>query len=49
MIYEDINDRFGYANYLGLKVLIDKTNGYINGTKLCNDNNKRMCHWLSNK
>lgn len=34
LIYEDINDKFGYGEYLGFKVIIMKENGYINVTNM---------------
>lgn len=34
LIYEDINAKFGYGEYLGFKVIIMKENGYINVTKM---------------
>lgn len=37
IIYESINDKFGYGEYLGFKVIIMKENGYINATRMCND------------
>ena len=49
IIYEQINEDYGYGNYLGLKLLIHRPTGMINATKLCNDTKKKMCHWLSNK
>ena len=37
IIFENINDKFGYGEYLGFKVIIMKKNGYINASKMCND------------
>lgn len=37
IIYESINEKFGYGEYLGFKVIIMKENGYINATRMCND------------
>ena len=34
IIFEDINDKFGYGEYLGFKVIIMKENGYINASKM---------------
>src|SRR5579872_1624637 len=40
--FEDINDKFCYGNYCGIKVVIMKENGYINVTKICNDSMKEI-------
>lgn len=34
IIYESINEKFGYGEYLGFKVIIMKENGYINATRM---------------
>src|SRR5438477_8820944 len=47
--YEQIKDDFWYASYLGLKVVMMKSNGYINANKLCSDGGKALKHWLDNK
>ena len=47
--YEEINDKFSYGNYLGVKVILMKENGYVNATKLCALANKQFKHWLENK
>ena len=49
MIYEDINDQFGYAKYLNFDVIIMKSNQYINISKLCVENNKDFCDWIQSK
>jgi hypothetical protein len=46
IIYEQINEDYGYGNYLGLKVLIHRPTGMINATKLCDDHGKKMKNWL---
>jgi len=40
LIYENINKYYGYGNYLGLKLLIHRDTGFVNATKLCDENNK---------
>ena len=35
IIFQDINDNFAYGIYLHFNVIIMKSNGYINATKLC--------------
>jgi len=47
--YEKIMDNFWFANYLGLKVIMMKDNGYINVTKLCSDGGKQFKHWKALK
>ena len=47
--YEQIKDDYWYADYLGFKVVMMKSNCYINATKLCNDGAKRFEHWIDNK
>jgi len=51
IIFENINDKFGYGEYLGLKVIIMKKNGYINASKMLKDisdeigKDKNMTDW----
>jgi len=40
IIYENINNDYGYGDYLGLKLIIHKPTNMINATKLCRENNK---------
>jgi hypothetical protein len=47
--YEQIKGDYWYASYLGTKVVMMKSSGYINITKLCTDGGKRFKHWLENK
>jgi hypothetical protein len=47
--YEQIKGDFWFASYLGLKVVMMKSNGYINATKLCSDGGKSFFHWVENK
>ena len=49
IIYEQVNEDYGYGNYLGLKVLLHRPTGMINATKLCNDNSKEFKQWTRNK
>ncbi|CCU55451.1 N1R/p28-like protein [Adoxophyes honmai entomopoxvirus 'L'] len=46
--YEQIKDSFHYGLFGGFKLVIDKTNGYFNATKLCKDGGKRFKHWNEN-
>src|SRR3977135_3532532 len=47
--YEQIKGNYWYANYHGFKVVMDKSNGYINATKLCVDGGKSFYNWLALK
>lgn len=44
--YEKIQDSFYYIDYFGLKLVVDKTTGYFNATKLCELGGKRYIFWL---
>jgi len=46
IIFEEINEEYGYGLYLGIKVIIMKKNGYVNATKLCADGGKQFKNWL---
>lgn len=46
IIFEDIDDRFGYGMYGEFKIIISKKNSTINATKLTALGNKRFDHWL---
>src|SRR5438552_1125452 len=43
--YEKIVDNMWFANYFGLKVIINYNNGYVNITKLCTDGGKQFKEW----
>ena len=47
--YEQIKGDYWYASYLGVKVVMDKSTGYINATRLCADGGKIYKNWLRNK
>ena len=49
IIFEDINDDYGYGKYGGFEVMFDKKTGYINATKLCKDGGKELTEWRRNK
>jgi len=52
--FRDIDDKFSYGNYYGLKIVIMKSSGYINVTHLCNEaikngnSKKPFRNWLAN-
>jgi len=48
IIFESINEDFGYGMYGPFKVIIMKKNGYVNATKLCDDGGKHFYHWVAN-
>ena len=45
IIFQDINDQYSYGLYMGITVMIMKSNGYINGTKLCVASKKDLFDW----
>lgn len=47
--YEQIKDNFCYGLFGDFKLIIDKSTGYFNATKLCKDGGKQFKHWLENK
>ena len=47
--YGKIKGNYYYGLYGDLKVIIMKSNGYINATKLCKDGGKRFENWLKIK
>lgn len=47
-IFTPITDRFGYGKYLDLEIIIDSETGYINASKLCKQNGKRLSKWFEN-
>ena len=47
--FSQIRGEFHYAQYGEFIVIMDKTNGYINGSKLCVDGGKKFCHWNETK
>lgn len=47
-IFESITERFGYGKYLDLEIVIDTKTKYINASKLCKQNGKKLSHWLEN-
>ena len=49
LAYESINEKYSRAKYGEFNVIMDMSNGYINGTKLCSDGNKKIYHWMENK
>ena len=48
IIFEDINDDYGYGKYGGFEVIFDKKTGYINATKLCRDGGNHFRTWIRN-
>ena len=46
---EQIEGDYWYADYLGTKIIVKKSNGYVNATKLCSDAGKRFGAWLADK
>ena len=49
IIFKHIDDKYAYGNYGEFKVIIMKSNTYINATKLCKEYNKEIKNWKENK
>ena len=47
-IFEPITDRFGYGKYLDTEIVIDSKTKYINASKICKQNGKKLKNWLIN-
>jgi hypothetical protein len=45
IIFEDINAEYGRGKYGDFEVIIMKSNGYINATKLCSNGGKKYKNW----
>lgn len=45
LIYEPVNGQYGWGKYGEFKVLIRKSDGYINATKLCKEGGKELYNW----
>ena len=49
LVFENINEDYGWGKYGDFKVLIRKKDGYINVTKLCQDGGKEFKSWTRNQ
>lgn len=49
LVFEDVNADYGWGKYGEFKVLIRKSDGYINASKLCKDGGKLLGNWIENK
>ena len=49
IVIEQINDNYYRGEFLGFNLIIDKSTGYFNATKLCNAGNKQFSHWYRSK
>jgi hypothetical protein len=47
--FSQIKGEFYCGQYGEFNVIMDKTNGYINASKLCVDGGKKFCHWNETK
>jgi hypothetical protein len=47
--FEQIKDNFYYGAYGEFRVIVDKSNGYVNATKMCASAKKNYYHWSQNK
>ena len=44
-----IKDNYYFGYYGNFGVVIDKNNGFVNATKLCNDGGKKFFYWKETK
>lgn len=49
LIYEAVNENYGWGKYGDFKVLIRKKDGYINVSRLCRDGKKEFKNWNANE
>lgn len=49
IIYEAVNEEYGWGKYGEFRVLIRRKDGYVNATKLCKDGGKFLANWNENK
>ena len=47
--YEQIKDNFWYGIFGDFRLIVDKSSGYFNATKLCASGGKRFDNWLQKK
>jgi hypothetical protein len=47
--FEPIDNHYEWGYYFDIKVMIMSRNGYINATKMCQDEGKRFDNWLRNQ
>jgi KilA-N domain len=45
IIFEQIKDNFYYGAYGEFRVIVDKSNGYVNATKMCKSLDKKFKDW----
>jgi len=48
VIFEDINEKYAGANYGPFKLIMMKDNGYVNVTKMCEEDGKKFSNWKQN-
>jgi KilA-N domain/Protein of unknown function (DUF3627) len=46
--FQSVDNQYEWGYYFDIKVLIMTQNGYINATKMCQDENKQFRFWLQN-
>ena len=49
IVIEQINENYYRGEFLGLNLVIDKSTGYFNATKLCNDGDREFKNWHKSK
>ena len=48
IVFENIDENYGYGKYGDFKIIMNINTGFINATKLCKDGGKEFKHWLKN-
>ena len=46
--FQQIKDNFWYAAYGEFRVVMDRSNGFVNATKLCSSGGKHFYQWTRN-
>jgi hypothetical protein len=47
--FQSVDNEYEWGTYFDFKVLIMSRNGYVNATKMCNDEGKKFRYWLENQ
>ncbi len=46
LIFQDINENYGWGKYGEFKLIIRKADGYVNATKMCKVGGKELFNWI---
>ena len=44
-IFQDIDNKFGYVHYIDVVLVVMKSNGYFNASRLCHQRNLTLFMW----